>query len=310
MNRQNQHSLKKSYRFEGKGVHSGIVSVLEIAPAPADSGIVFVRTDLPEGENRVRAVAENVNLTERSTTIACGNAKVQTAEHLLSALYCLGVDNATVRISSAEAPILDGSAKPYADAISADGLEEQAAPRRYLVVSGPMHYRDEKSGSEITVEPCDRFELDVTVDYGGSVFGVQEAHYDSDMDYVREIAPCRTFCFLREVEYLLSLNLIKGGDLDNAIVVCDSEVSAGTLAHLEKVFGVKGLKGTPEGYLSNVSLHFPNECARHKLLDVTGDFALAGLPIKGRITAYKPGHGVNTAAVRYLREQFLKPEKL
>ncbi|MCI2082011.1 MAG: UDP-3-O-acyl-N-acetylglucosamine deacetylase [Bacteroidales bacterium] len=304
-----QHTVRREYGFEGKGLHTGLFSQILICPAAADSGIVFQRTDLSGGSNMIRAVAENVKLTERSTTLACGPVKVQTAEHLLSALYCLGIDNALIKISGDEAPILDGSAKPYADAISADGLLEQDASRKYIVVDKPLHYKDCNSDSEISIFPSDSFEIDITADYGSKVFGIQKAHYDSGMDYAAEIALCRTFCFLREVEYLLSLDLIKGGDLSNAIVVCDTPVSAGTLAHLEDIFGIKGLARVPEGYLSNVKLHFDNECARHKLLDVTGDFALAGYPLKARIEAYKPGHGINTSAVRYLREQYINSAK-
>jgi UDP-3-O-[3-hydroxymyristoyl] N-acetylglucosamine deacetylase/3-hydroxyacyl-[acyl-carrier-protein] dehydratase len=297
-----QHTLIKEYSFEGNGLHTGRMSRMTLCPAGPDSGITFVRLDLPQGENTISASADNVTLTRRSTTLASGKASVKTVEHLLSALYALGVDNATVRMSQAEAPILDGSSKPYADAISADGLEEQSEPRKFIVIADVVNYKDEATGSEISILPADKFETDVTIDFHDSVIGVQKAYYEDGMDFTREIAPCRTFCFLHEIMHLLLLGLIRGGSLDDAIVVCDRPVSGVTMWYLKRVFGVRDIKRAPEGYLSNVKLHFDNECARHKLLDVIGDFALAGHPIKGRIVAYKPGHKINTTAVKLLMD--------
>lgn len=302
MDSSKQHTLKKEYHFEGNGLHTGRMSSMTVCPAPAGSGITFVRLDLPEGENTLSASADCVTLTRRSTTLSSGKVSVKTVEHLLSALYALGVDNAIVKLSQVEAPILDGSAKPYADAFSSDGLEEQDAARIFIEVREPVNYKDDSTGSEITILPADNFETDVTIDFHDSVIGVQKAYYEDGMDFTHEIAPCRTFCFLKEVMHLLVLGLIKGGSLDDAIVVCDRPVNNITLWYLKRVFGVRDIKRVPEGYLSNVKLHFDNECARHKLLDVIGDFALSGHPIKGRIVAYKPGHKINTAAVKLLTD--------
>lgn len=269
-----QHTLLSTYTFTGKGLHTGKSVTMRLLPAPEDFGIVFQRTDLGS-DIEVHALVGNVIQTRRSTTIAERGVKIVTAEHLLSALSALGVDNALVQIDSAEVPILDGSARPYVDAIREHGLMAQRTDRRPIVVEKPFVYEDPRSGSRITFEPADTFSIDLTIDFKSKVIGRQHAHYDESVDYAAEIAPCRTFCFRREVFMLRLMGLIKGGSLDNALVVDE-----------------------PRGFLGDPVLLFPDEPARHKLLDLMGDLALAGRPIQGHVTAYKPGHKVNTTALK------------
>lgn len=291
-----QHTLNKEYTFLGKGLHTGGAVGMTILPAPIDHGIVFERTDLQKA--RVAAEISNLTTTDRSTCIRSGEADVITTEHLLSALTGLGVDNALIRLTNKEVPILDGSSLAYVNAIKADGLRSQSADREYYVVEEPFEF---KSGdSVIKVEPCNHFEADVEIAYPSRVLNHQTAHFDDSMDYSTEIASCRTFCFFHEIEFLLAHNLIKGGDMDNAIVIVENEVSQDTLERMKSIFNVTSLKRIPSGYLNNLRLRFDNECARHKLLDLIGDFALVGKPMKAKITAYKPGHAVNTAAVKAL----------
>lgn len=275
---------------------------MTILPAPIDHGIVFERTDL--GGARVGAVIDNLTTTDRSTCIRCSEADVITTEHVLSALSGLGIDNALIRLTNREVPILDGSALAYVDAIQKDGLKVQSADREYLSVDEPFEYRS--GDSVIRVEPSSHFEVDVSIEYPSRVVSHQDAHFDDSMDYASEIGNCRTFCFFHEIEFLLANNLIKGGDMDNAIVIVEKEVSGETIERMKSIFNVTSLKRIPSGYLNNVKLRFDNECARHKLLDVMGDFALAGKPMKARITAFKPGHAVNTAAVKALMSRYKK----
>ena len=271
-----QHTLSSTYTFEGKGLHTGKAVSMRLLPAPEDYGIVFQRTDLGSGVE-VHARLENVIQTRRCTTLSERGVKVITAEHLLSAFFALGVDNALVQIDSAEVPVLDGSALPYVEAIREFGLITQHADRSPFVVEHPFVYENPRSGSRIVFEPSDRFEVDVTIDFKSRVIGVQHAFFDDAVDYGKEIAPCRTFCFRKEIMMLRLLGLIKGGSLDNALVVDE-----------------------PRGYVGDPVLRFPDEPARHKLLDLLGDLALLGRPIQGRITAYKPGHKTNTTALKQL----------
>ena len=272
---------------------------MKVMPAPAGHGIRFRRTDLPSMPV-VEALAENVTGTARSTTIACGEVKAVTIEHIMSALTGLGVDNALIELDNQEVPILDGSAKPYVDAFLKDGLEDQGVPREYIDIPYALEIKDGKSGSWIRIEPAVAPSAEVTADFNSRVLGVQKACWDETVDYAREIGVCRTFCFFHEIEPLFRNNLIKGGDVDNAIVVVERPVEDGQLA------AVAGLLGLPElhvenGYLSNLRLHFPDECGRHKLLDLLGDFRLAGGFLNARITAFKPGHTINTKAAKALR---------
>ncbi|MDD6151214.1 MAG: UDP-3-O-acyl-N-acetylglucosamine deacetylase [Bacteroidales bacterium] len=299
-----QQTLLKTYDFEGKGLHTGKYAHVTLRPAPADTGIVFVRTDL--GGLRVPALAENVSSTSRSTTISCGKASVGTIEHLMSAFTGLGVDNAIVEIDNKEMPILDGSARFYAEAISADGLQEQDAERRWLTFDHEIRIENKKTGSYIVITPSEEPSVQLTIDFNSRVLGVQTVTWTPGTDFSTEIAPCRTFCFLHEVQLLATLGLVKGGDVENAIVVVEKPISEKALRRLARRFGQPLLSVTPEGYLSNLTLRFSDECGRHKLLDLLGDLRLAGAFLKAKVVAYKPGHALNTEAARQIRKQSIQ----
>ena len=297
-----QQTVKKSYSFEGKGLHTGRVARMTINPAPADTGIRFRRTDLGE-DAYIDALAENVSSTARSTTISCGDASVSTIEHVMSALTGMGVDNAVIDIDNIEVPILDGSAKPYVDAIWADGFQQQDAPRRYVELSEAVEIRNDEKGSVVRIEPAEEFSYDIKVDFNSRVLGVQNAHWDSSVVYPEEIGTCRTFVFFHEIEFLYNNNLVKGGDVDNAIVIVEHPVTDEQVARMSQLFNVPALKVREDGYLSNLVLRFRNECARHKLLDLIGDLRLAGGFLKAKVTAEKAGHGINTQAAKAVRKQ-------
>ena len=290
-----QRTLKKNYSFEGKGLHTGRYAHMTLLPAAENSGIVFFRTDLGA---EIPALGDRVSSTARSTTISEGAASVTTIEHLVSALTGLGVDNVRIEIDNAEVPILDGSARPYVEAILPDGLQEQAEERRMVCLKETVEVRDEKTGSWIRIEPSEETSYALTVDFGSRVLGVQEAEWNGGADYAREIACCRTFVFFHELEFLAAQGLVKGGDVDNAIVIVEHPVSEEQLDRMAATFGQRRLSVTPEGYLSNLKLHFPNECGRHKLLDLIGDLRLSGGFLKAKVTAYKPGHTINTHAAQ------------
>lgn len=297
-----QQTVKKSYSFEGKGLHTGRVAKMTINPAPADTGIRFRRIDLGE-DAYIDALAENVSSTARSTTISCGDASVSTIEHVMSALTGMGVDNAVIDIDNIEVPILDGSAKPYVDAIWPDGFQQQDAPRRYVELTEMVEIRNDEKGSVVRIEPAEEFSYDIKVDFNSRVLGVQHAHWDSSVVYPEEIGTCRTFVFFHEIEFLYNNNLVKGGDVDNAIVIVEHPVTDEQVARMSQLFNVPALKVREDGYLSNLVLRFPNECARHKLLDLIGDLRLAGGFLKAKVTAEKAGHGINTQAAKAVRKQ-------
>ena len=296
-----QQTLKNNYTFEGKGLHTGKVARMTVCPAPADTGIVFRRTDLGE-DALVPALAENVSNTARSTTISSGNASVSTIELILSALTGMGVDNAYIDIDNIEVPILDGSAKPYIDAIWNDGFQQQDAPRRYIEIKETIEIRNEEKGSMVRIEPADEFRYDIMVDFNSKVLGVQQASWDSSVLYPEQIGVCRTFVFFHEIEFLFNNNLVKGGDVDNAIVIVEHPVTDEQVERMSQLFNVPALKVREDGYLSNLVLRFPNECARHKLLDLIGDLRLCGGFLKAKITAEKAGHGINTTAAKAVRK--------
>ena len=295
-----QQTLIKNYSFEGKGLHTGKVATMTVGPAPADTGLVFRRTDL--GGAVVEALAENVSSTARSTTIAKGDASVSTIEHIMSALTGLGIDNAYIDIDNVEVPILDGSAKPYIDAMWKDGVQVQDAPRRYIEVKETIEVVNEK-GSVVRIEPSDEFSYNIKIDFNSRVLGVQHAQWDPTIEYAEEIGVCRTFVFFHELQFLFANNLVKGGDVDNAIVIVEHPVTDDQVQQMSQLFNVPALEVREDGYLSNLVLRFPNECARHKLLDLIGDLRLAGGFLKAKITAEKAGHGINTTAARRIREQ-------
>lgn len=294
-----QQTLRKSYLFEGKGLHTGRVARMTVSPAPADTGIVFKRTDIGE-DALVEALAENVSNTARSTTISKGDASVSTIEHILSALTGMGVDNALIEIDNVEVPILDGSAKPYIEAIWKDGFQEQDAPRKYIELKETVEVVNEK-GSVVRLEPADDFSYDIKIDFNSKVLGVQHAQWDSSVVYPEEIGVCRTFVFFHEIEFLFNNGLVKGGDVDNAIVIVEHPVTKEQVNNMSRLFNVPSLEVREDGYLSNLQLRFTNECARHKLLDLIGDLRLCGGFLKAKITAEKAGHGINTTAAKQVR---------
>ena len=296
-----QHTVRKKYSFEGKGLHTGKVAAMVVMPAPVDTGIVFRRVDL-EGAPEVEALAENVSNTARSTTISKGSASVSTVEHILSALTGMGVDNAYIEIDNVEVPILDGSAKPYIDAMWADGFEQQDAPRRYIELKETIEIRNDETGSVVRIEPAEEFSYDIMVDFNSRVLGVQHAIWNPSVVYTEEIGVCRTFVFFHEIEFLFKNGLVKGGDVDNAIVIVEHPVTPEQVQNMSKLFNIPALKVREDGYLSNLVLRYPNECSRHKLLDLIGDLRLAGGFLKAKVTAEKSGHGINTEAARKIRE--------
>jgi UDP-3-O-[3-hydroxymyristoyl] N-acetylglucosamine deacetylase/3-hydroxyacyl-[acyl-carrier-protein] dehydratase len=295
-----QQTLRKEYSFEGKGLHTGRVARMTVCPAPVDTGIIFRRTDLGE-DAIVEALAENVSNTARSTTISKGEASVSTIEHILSALTGMGVDNAYIDIDNVEVPILDGSAKPYIDAIWKDGFEQQDAPRRYIELKETVEIVNEEKGSLVRIEPAEEFSYDIKVDFNSRVLGLQNAQWDSSVLYAEEIGVCRTFVFFHEIEFLFNNGLVKGGDVDNAIVIVEHPVTEEQVLNMSRLFDIPALKVREDGYLSNLTLRFPNECARHKLLDLIGDLRLCGGFLKAKVTAEKAGHGINTTAAKAVR---------
>lgn len=295
-----QHTLSRAYNFWGKGLHTGCYSHMRVKPALVNTGIVFIRTDLGI---TIRAVAENVSSTARSTTLTYGKASVRTVEHILSALTGLGVDNAIIEIDNKEVPILDGSARIYIENMGGDPLVEQEKDRRYLEIDHEILIENKKTGSWIKVTPADSPSVEVTIDFNSHVLGIQKARWTLDTDYKTQIGPCRTFCFLHEIQHLAALGLVKGGDVENAIVIVEKPVSERKLTRLARTFGQPQLGVTPDGYLTNLELRFPDECGRHKLLDIMGDLRLVGGYLNARVEAFKPGHSINTQAAAEIRKQ-------
>ena len=296
-----QQTLSRSFTFGGKGLHTGNIAKMTINPAPEDYGIRFRRTDMAE-DAFIEAVAENVSATTRSTTLTENGASVMTVEHLLSALTGMGIDNALIDIDNCEVPILDGSAKPYIDPIWKDGIVAQKAERKYIEIEKELVITSEKTGSSVVITPSDTLSYSVEIDFNSKVLGLQTAEWNPSTVYAEEIGTCRTFVFFHEIEYLFNNNLIKGGDVDNAIVIVENPVPDEQLQRLSEVFNVPALQRCDNGYLNNLELRFPNECARHKLLDLIGDLRLAGGFLKANIRAVRPGHTINTNAAKALRE--------
>ena len=293
-----QQTLAGPISFSGKGLHTGVTVNMTVHPATDNHGIVFRRIDL-EDTPSVPALCEYVTDTSRGTTIEKGTAKVSTIEHIISALWTMGVDNALIDIDGPETPIMDGSAREYVEKIQFTGLVEQKAARKYYEVTEKQVYTIPDKGVAIIIYPDDEFTVSVHIDFNSKVVGNQYATLDMYSKYTEDIAPCRTFCFLHELEPLLKMNLIKGGDLDNAIVVVENPVSDEQLEHLKQVFNKDDIRVTG-GYLNNLELRASNELARHKLLDLLGDFALLGMRIKGRVWASRPGHYANTEFMKQL----------
>lgn len=302
-----QCTIKRKISVTGAGLHTRQCGTLTFNPAPVNTGIRFRRIDL---ENRpiIEADVDNVIDTARGTTLGKGGVKLYTVEHVLASLRGMGIDNVLIDIDVEEMPIMDGSGKEFVKAIKEAGIVEQNAPRDYYVIKEPISYRNEVLGIELSVEPCDTFQVDVTVKYNTRVLDKQSASLHDLKDFETEIAPCRTFVFLHELETLLSRNLIKGGDLTNAIVFVNKNVSPEELDHIAQFFKKPKVEVREGGTLNNVDLYFENEPARHKLLDVIGDLTLIGKPIKGHVKAYKPGHFSNTAFARAIKQAMLQQE--
>ncbi len=308
-----QRTLKAPVTLSGVGLHTGKIAHVTIKPAPADTWFVFKRMDLP-GQPEIKALAEYVGDTSRGTTLEKdGVLMVATIEHVLSALVGLEIDNALIETDSPEMPILDGSARLVVEAIQKAGICEQEAERRYYDLRKPFTFRNEEKGIEIKAVPSDKREFTVRIDYNSTAIVPQYASIDTFGDrYAEEIAKCRTFVFLREVEFLLSQNLIKGGDLDNAIVFVDRKVEQEEINRLASLFNKPAVE-VKEGILNNVDLHFRNEPARHKLLDLVGDCALLGCYMHASVDALRPGHFSNTEFIKLIRKQMQKdmaPEAL
>ncbi|RKT00677.1 3-hydroxyacyl-[acyl-carrier-protein] dehydratase /UDP-3-O-[3-hydroxymyristoyl] N-acetylglucosamine deacetylase [Flavobacterium sp. 123] len=288
-----QKTIKTQISLTGVGLHTGKEVTMTFKPAPVNNGFTFVRLDL-EGHPIVEADANYVVNTQRGTNLEKLGVKIQTPEHVLAALVGCDLDNVIIELNASELPIMDGSSKYFVEAVEKAGIEEQEAKRNVYVVKEVISFTDEATGSEILVMPSDHYCITTMVDFGTKILGTQNATMKSLDDFKTEISESRTFSFLHELESLLENGLIKGGDLNNAIVYVDKEISASTMENLKKVFGKDELTVKSNGILDNLTLHYPNEAARHKLLDVVGDLSLIGTRIQGKIIANKPGHFVNT----------------
>lgn len=297
-----QKTLASEYVLNGVGLHTGKEVTMKLKPAPANTGFVFVRTDL-EGNPTIEADANYVTSTERGTTIEKKGVKIHTTEHLLAALTGMDLDNVIIEINNSEVPILDGSSKYFVEAVENAGIVEQEEDREYFTVKEIVTYTDPETGSEITAIPADEYQVTTMVDFGTKVLGTQNASIKNLSEFKTEIANARTFSFLHEIEYLLDAGLIKGGDLGNAIVYVDKEITPETRQKLTKAFNKENVSIRPNGVLDNINLHYPNEAARHKLLDVVGDLALIGTKLKAKIIANKPGHQINTNFAKKLSKQ-------
>jgi UDP-3-O-[3-hydroxymyristoyl] N-acetylglucosamine deacetylase / 3-hydroxyacyl-[acyl-carrier-protein] dehydratase len=302
-----QTTIANKVTLEGVGLHTGKNVVLTFNPAAANTGYVFKRTDL-EGEPTIEADVQYVNDTQRGTNLVKNEVKIHTSEHVLSALVGLEIDNCLIELSAPEPPIMDGSSKFFVEALQKAGKVELSEERDEYIVKEIIHYRDEESGSEMTLIPWDNYQVTTMVDFGTKVLGTQNASLEHLNDYVEEISSSRTFSFLHELEMLLENGLIQGGDLNNAIVYVDKPLSDETMDNLKKAFNKTKITVQPNGILDNLSLHYPNEAARHKLLDIIGDLALVGKRIRGKVIARKPGHKVNIDFARKL-SKIIKQEK-
>ncbi|MDE6136273.1 MAG: bifunctional UDP-3-O-[3-hydroxymyristoyl] N-acetylglucosamine deacetylase/3-hydroxyacyl-ACP dehydratase [Muribaculaceae bacterium] len=302
-----QLTLSAPFTLRGKGLHTGATVEATVMPAPEGHGYKFQRTDL-EGEPIVDALAENVVNTQRGTVVARGEASVSTIEHLMAALYASGVDNALIKVNAPEVPILDGSAKPWFDAIAAAGLTEQKADKDYYIVKHKIELADEATGSKIMILPDDEFSVEVKVNFESPVLSNQYASMEHIDEFGTEIADARTFVFVREIEPLVSAGYIKGGDLDNAIVIYDSPLSQESLDKIADTMGVARRTVEGFGYINTKPLAHDNEPARHKLLDIVGDIALIGRPLKGKVIATRPGHSINTRMAKDIRRDIKRQD--
>ena len=306
-NSSKQNTIKEKVSLEGVGLHTGKAVTLTFCPAEENTGFVFRRTDL-EGNPEIEADVSYVVNTQRGTNLEKNGVKIQTSEHVLAACVGLGIDNIVIELNASEPPIMDGSAKFFVEALEKAGIEAQDAEPDEFVVNEIICYRDEETGSEIIAMPSNEYQVTTMVDFGTKVLGTQNASINTLSEFKTEIADSRTFSFLHELETLLEHGLIKGGDLNNAIVYVDKEISEDTMQKLRVAFNRDQISIKPNGILDNLTLHHANEAARHKLLDVLGDLALVGTRIKGKIIANKPGHHINTEFAKKL-SKVIKAEK-
>ena len=302
-----QHTLSKSVNISGTGLHTGVMVEMKLVPANPGFGMQFQRIDLPN-KPIIKADCDLVTDTSRGTTLQMGDAKVSTVEHILAALVGSGVDNVLIELNGPEIPIMDGSSAPFIKIIEEAGVLEQDAAKAWYSIDENIFHYDEAKRVEMVALPALDYQITTLIDFNSPVLGTQHAALTTIKDFKSEISPCRTFCFLHELEALLEHDLIKGGDINNAIVVVDKPVTSEEMGRLAKVFKREKIEVKSEGYLNNLELRFPNEPARHKLLDVIGDLALSGYPIKARIIANRPGHSSNVEFAKKIK-QYIKKNK-
>ncbi|MFN4974850.1 MAG: bifunctional UDP-3-O-[3-hydroxymyristoyl] N-acetylglucosamine deacetylase/3-hydroxyacyl-ACP dehydratase [Bacteroidota bacterium] len=300
-----QHTLSQPIHISGTGLHTGILVDMTLKPAHPGFGIQFQRIDLPN-QPIIKADCDLVTDTSRGTTLQVGDAKVSTVEHILASLVGMGIDNALIELNGPEVPIMDGSSAPFIALIEASGVEEQEAAKAWYSLDENIYHYDDEKRVEMVALPSLDYQLTTLIDFNSPVLGTQHAGLKTIKEFKSEIAPCRTFCFLHELEMLIDNDLIKGGDINNAIVVVDKTVSDAEMARLAKIFNREKIEVKSEGYLNNLELRFPNEPARHKLLDVIGDLALIGYPIKARIIANRPGHSTNIEFAKKIKHYIRK----
>ena len=297
----NQTTISKKISLSGVGLHTGKDVTLTFHPSEANSGYVFKRIDL-ENEPVIKADINYVTNTERGTCLNKNNVTIQTCEHVLASLVGLQIDNALIELNASEPPIMDGSSKFFVEALEKAGIRELEEKRKEFVVKNVISLKDENSGSEITIIPSEEYKVTTMVDFGTKILGTQNASIASLSDFKNDISNCRTFSFLHEIEMLLNKGLIKGGDLNNAIVYVDKPLSDSTMEKLKKAFNKDKIKVKSNGILDNLTLHYPNEAARHKLLDVIGDLALIGTKLRGKVIANKPGHYINSKFSKKMKD--------
>lgn len=302
-----QKTIIKEISLEGVGLHTGKKVKMTFKPAPENNGFTFVRNDL-EGSPSIEALARYVTATERGTNLEKNGVVINTSEHVLAAAVGLDLDNLIIELNAPEPPIMDGSSKFFIEALEKAGIKEQCAEIEEYIITENISFKDEETGSEIMIMPSDDYNITTMVDFGTNILGTQNATLNKMSDFKEHFSSARTFSFLHEIEMLLDNNLIKGGDLNNAIVYVDKEISTATMDKLEKAFNKRDISVKPNGILDNLTLHWPNEAARHKLLDVIGDLALVGVRLKGKIIATKPGHKINTNFAKKLANR-IKQEK-
>jgi UDP-3-O-[3-hydroxymyristoyl] N-acetylglucosamine deacetylase/3-hydroxyacyl-[acyl-carrier-protein] dehydratase len=300
-----QHTIGSQVTISGTGIHTGMLVDMTLKPADPNFGFQFQREDLP-GQPVIKADCDLVTDTSRGTTIESNGTKINTVEHILAALVGMGIDNVLISLNGFEVPIMDGSSEPFVELIEKAGVKEQDADKIWYVLDENIIHRDEKKNVQLFAIPADEYSITTLIDFNSPVLGTQHASLKHIRDFKNDIAPCRTFCFLHELEMLLDNNLIKGGDVNNAIVVVDKPVDDEEMARLAKVFGMKKIAIESGGYLNNLELRFPNEPARHKLLDIVGDLALSGYAVKANIIANRPGHSSNVEFAKKIKHYIKK----